>query len=163
MKQKEGKVIQSCPTLYDPMDCSPPASSVRGISQAGILEWVAIPPGDLPDPGIKPRSLALQADSLPSEPVEELVLKPRTDSKALAGAKQGEGAAHPQQTRTPQWLSGTDFSKEDEAEGCGVCDQLTDTLLIVGGEISGGISGLNIINLLDPAGLLSTCYWSACN
>ena len=36
-------VIQSWPTLYDPMDCSPPGSSVHGISQARILEWVAIP------------------------------------------------------------------------------------------------------------------------
>ena len=33
---------QSCPTLCDPMDCSPPASSVRGILQARILEWVAM-------------------------------------------------------------------------------------------------------------------------
>ena len=33
---------QSCPTLYGPMDCSPPGSSVLGISQARILEWVAI-------------------------------------------------------------------------------------------------------------------------
>ena len=40
-----------------------------GILQARILEWVAHPsPGDLPDPGIEPRSPALQADSLLSEP-----------------------------------------------------------------------------------------------
>ena len=32
----------SCPTLCDPMDCSPPGSSVHGIFQARILEWVAI-------------------------------------------------------------------------------------------------------------------------
>ena len=36
-------VIQWCPTLWDPMDCSPPGSSVHGILQASILEWVAIP------------------------------------------------------------------------------------------------------------------------
>ena len=36
-------VAQSCPILCDPMDCSPPGSSVHGISQARILEWVAIP------------------------------------------------------------------------------------------------------------------------
>ena len=42
------------------MVCSPPGSSVHGISQARILEWVAFPPpGDLPDPGIKPMSPAL--------------------------------------------------------------------------------------------------------
>ena len=35
-------VGQSCPTLCDPMDCSPPGFSVHGISQARILEWVAI-------------------------------------------------------------------------------------------------------------------------
>ena len=34
---------QSCLTLCNPMDCSPPGSSVHGILQAGILEWVAIP------------------------------------------------------------------------------------------------------------------------
>ena len=34
--------VQSCPTLCDPMDCSSPGSSVHGISQARILEWVAI-------------------------------------------------------------------------------------------------------------------------
>ena len=33
---------QLCPTLHDPMDCSPPGSSVHGILQARILEWVAI-------------------------------------------------------------------------------------------------------------------------
>ena len=64
-----GLVTMSCPTLYNPMDSSPPTSSVHGILQAIILEWVAVPsPGDLPDPGIEPRSPALQADSLPSEP-----------------------------------------------------------------------------------------------
>ena len=35
-------VAKLCPTLLDPMDCSPPGSSVHGISQARILEWVAI-------------------------------------------------------------------------------------------------------------------------
>ena len=44
--------------LISPMDCSPPGSSVRGILQARILEWVAMPPaGDLPNSGIKPMSL----------------------------------------------------------------------------------------------------------
>ena len=62
-------VAQSCLTLCDPMDYSLPGSSVHGILQARILEWVAIPfSRDLPDPGIKPRSPELQADSLPSEP-----------------------------------------------------------------------------------------------
>ena len=56
-------------TLCDCMDCSPTGSSVHGILQARILEWVAISSsGDLPDPGIEPGSSSLQADSLPSEP-----------------------------------------------------------------------------------------------
>ena len=33
---------QSCPTLHDPMDCSLPGSSVHGVFQARVLEWVAI-------------------------------------------------------------------------------------------------------------------------
>ena len=40
--RKECEVTQSCPTLCDPVDCSPPGSSVHGILQARILEWVAI-------------------------------------------------------------------------------------------------------------------------
>ena len=43
MKVKsESEVVQSCPTLSDPMDCSLPGSSVHGIFQAGVLEWGAI-------------------------------------------------------------------------------------------------------------------------
>jgi len=43
MKVKsQSEVAQSCPTLRDPMDCSPPGSSVHGIFQARVLEWGAI-------------------------------------------------------------------------------------------------------------------------
>ena len=56
-------VAQSYLTLCNPIDCSPPGSSVYGILWARILEWIAIPFSmDLPDPGIKPGSSALQAD-----------------------------------------------------------------------------------------------------
>ena len=41
--ESESEVTQSCPTLCDPVDCSPPGSSVHGSLQARILEWVAIP------------------------------------------------------------------------------------------------------------------------
>ena len=52
--------FQLCPALYDPMDCSPPDSSVHGILQARILEWAAMPSSrGLPDPGIEPKSSAL--------------------------------------------------------------------------------------------------------
>ena len=133
-KRSKSKVLvtQSYPTLCDPMDCSPPGSSVHGILQARTLEWGAVPssmgysrprdqtcvsqvsyagqegfftnsatweaicvrlvvtprtiqsigfyrpehwsgqpfssPGDLPNPGIEPRSPELQVDSLPAEP-----------------------------------------------------------------------------------------------
>ena len=57
-------VAQWCPTLCNPMVCSPLGSSVHG-----ILEWVAIAfSRDLPNPGIKSGSAALQADSSPPEP-----------------------------------------------------------------------------------------------
>ena len=52
----------------DPTDYSLPVSSVHGILQARILEWTFPSPGDLPNPGIKPRSPTLQAVSLLSEP-----------------------------------------------------------------------------------------------
>ena len=62
------KVAQSYLTLCYPMGYTLSGSSVHGILQARILEWVAIPfPGDLPNQGIEPRSPALQADSLLSE------------------------------------------------------------------------------------------------
>jgi len=61
-------VAQSCPTLCDLMDCSPPGSSVHGISQARILEWVAIFQGIFPTQGSNLHLLRLlywQPDSLP--------------------------------------------------------------------------------------------------
>ena len=59
-------VAKSCPTLSDPMDCSLPGSSVHGIIQAKILEWVAIlsSRGHLLNPGMEPASPAWQAGSL---------------------------------------------------------------------------------------------------
>ena len=61
-----GSITKSCLTLCDPMDNSPPGSSVHGILAARILEWVAISfCRDLPDPGMEPTSPAWQVDSLP--------------------------------------------------------------------------------------------------
>ena len=64
-------VTQLCPTLCDPMDCSPPGPSAQGDSTGQItgVDNHSLLPGDLPNPGIKPRSPALQADSLLSEPL----------------------------------------------------------------------------------------------
>ena len=58
------KVTQSRPTL-----CDPTGYTVHGILQVRTLEWADFPfSGDLPNPGIEPRSPTLQADSLPAEP-----------------------------------------------------------------------------------------------
>ena len=61
-------VVKSCPTPCDPVDCSPPDSSVLGILQARILEWIAIPfsRGSF---RLEPRFLMLWAESLSSEPL----------------------------------------------------------------------------------------------
>ena len=61
IKHSEVKIARLCLTLCDPME-----ATVHGILQARILEPFPSP-GDLPSPGIKPRSLALQVDSLPAE------------------------------------------------------------------------------------------------
>ena len=54
-------VFQLCPTFCGPVDCSPLGSSIHGILWARILECGAIPtPEALPNPGIQPRSPALQ-------------------------------------------------------------------------------------------------------
>ena len=80
-------VAQACPTLCNPMDRNPSGPSVHEILQARILEWVDIPrtlegvaisfPGDLPNRGTEPRSLAQQASSL-------LVLATRESHKNLS-------------------------------------------------------------------------------
>ena len=58
LKVKEREVSQLCPTLCDPVDYSPPDSSIHGIFQARILEWIAISFfRDIPDPGIELTSL----------------------------------------------------------------------------------------------------------
>ena len=66
------KLLQLCQTLCEPMDCSPPGSSVHGTLQARILEWVAMPfSRDLPHPGIEPGSPvspALAAGVFTTEP-----------------------------------------------------------------------------------------------
>ena len=75
---------QSCPTLYGPMDCSPPGSSDHGILWARILDWAAISfSRDLPHPGIKPgclKSPALAGGILTTQSL---------------GKPHGEGGPHP--------------------------------------------------------------------
>ena len=84
------KSLQLCPALCDPMDCSPPGSSVHGIPQARIPEWVAMPSSkgsaqcrDLPNTGIEPlslRSAALASEFFTSSATWEA----KTDAAAAA-------------------------------------------------------------------------------
>ena len=73
MKVKsESEVTQWCPTFCDPMDYSLSGSPSMGFSRQEYWSGLPFPsPGDLPYPGIEPGSPALQADSLPTEPLGE--------------------------------------------------------------------------------------------
>ena len=69
------KLLHSCSTLCSPIDCSPPGSSIHGILQAEYGSGLPCPPpGDLPDPGIKPTapiSPKLSGRFLTTEPLEK--------------------------------------------------------------------------------------------
>ena len=92
----KSEIAQSCLTLCNPRDCSLPGSFVHGIFWARVLPS----PGDLPDPGIKPRSPTLQADALPSEPpgnqdrllfIGQRMEKGSSSSKGTFSQKEGGG------------------------------------------------------------------------
>ena len=75
-----GLAAKSCPTLCDPVDCSPPGSLSMGFSRQEYWKGLTFPsPGDCPDPGIELGSPALQVDSLPTElqrkPLEGIMLR----------------------------------------------------------------------------------------
>ena len=81
--------LQSCLTLCGPVDCNLPISSVHGILQARILEWVAMPSfRGLPDPGIEPASLmspALAWASLVIQMAKNLPAVQETQVQSLGG------------------------------------------------------------------------------
>ena len=87
----KSEVAQSCLTLWDPVDCSPPGSSVHGIPQARILEWVAI---SFSKGSSRPRDQTqvsrVEADALTSEPPG----KPRVPSNT-----------NPEKLHYPLWSS----------------------------------------------------------
>ena len=85
------KSLQLCPTLCDPMDCSPPGASIHGIFQARVLEWVAIA-FSLGDPS---PSLMKQQNSLPW-PLWEDVYNPRNSSDIPGREHQGESGLRTQ-------------------------------------------------------------------
>ena len=89
-KESESEVAQSCSTLCDPVDCSPPGSSWQwdspgkstGVGCQFLLQ------GNLSDTGIKPRSPALQADALTSEPPgKQYIMRNAGLEEAQAGIK----------------------------------------------------------------------------
>ena len=93
--RSEVKGAQSCPTLCDPLDSSPPGSSVHGTLQARILEngkeWLPfLSPGDLPNSGMEPRSSTLQVDSLPAEPPRKPTRQHKLENKEFCTV-QGAG------------------------------------------------------------------------
>ena len=96
------------PILYSPMDCNSPRSSVHGILQARILEWVAIfsSRGSSPNPGVNLSLWQWQADSLPLSHLESF--GPRHfDLKAFRESRWDEPALsdpyahHPEASETP--------------------------------------------------------------
>ena len=68
-KKKESQVVQLCPTLLQPHGLAYQTPPSMRFSKQECWSGLPFPsPGDLPDPGIKPQSPALQADAFPSEP-----------------------------------------------------------------------------------------------
>ena len=66
---KGSELTQSCPTLCDPWTVAHQALPSKGFSRQGYWSGLPLPsPGELPNPGIKPKSPALRACALPSEP-----------------------------------------------------------------------------------------------
>ena len=72
------KSFQSCPTLCDPMDCSPPGSYVHGILQARILEWVTIPSSR---GSSQPRDQTCNSYKLPQNPLQIVDCPPSKEMK----------------------------------------------------------------------------------
>ena len=69
----DGVRAQSCLTLCDPTDCNPPGSSIHGVLQSGILEWVALfYSRGSSNPGIETESLASPASQVDSLPLYHL-------------------------------------------------------------------------------------------
>ena len=95
------QAFQSCPSLGDPMYCSPSGSSVHGSLQECWSGLPCPPPGDLPNLGIDPRSPALQADSLPlsyqGSPIQRACARAHTHTHTHTHTR-----AHSIVKRTPQ-------------------------------------------------------------
>ena len=97
------------------MDCSPPGSSVHGILQPRILEWVAIPySGDLPDPGIKPTSPALAGGFFATSTTGEA---PPVSSPCTTSVKSGNTEKTPLASGTPFPEDGSEIFTTEKGAG----------------------------------------------
>ena len=75
--KSESEIAQSCPTLCDPMDCSPPGSSIHGICQARVLEWGPSPsPRKIPYPTLTLNSPGNTKDIVESNPRDQITPRP---------------------------------------------------------------------------------------
>ena len=110
-------VAQSCPTPCDPMDCSPSGSSVHGILQARVVEWVAIPFSRGSSwTRDQTQVSSLQADSLSSEPPGKPLEWNFVRRQFCPAAELGEGRRKPNGAGAP-WEGGHLREAEPEVEG----------------------------------------------
>ena len=108
-------VTQSCLTLCHPMDCSPPGSSLHGILQARILEWVAISASRGTSPRILTCISCIEAVSLQSEPPGKLLVILEMGPENISPLPVGsilyivvKGLRHPLHRRARHWASLSD-------------------------------------------------------
>ena len=115
--------LLSCPTLCDPMDCSPPGSSVRGIFQAGILEWVAISSSRGSSHPRGQTCVSCIADGFfTTKPLGEALRLPTDEATACALYIEGEIPADMQRTsflgvKLPPVFPALDWLRSDPLEG----------------------------------------------
>ena len=101
MKVKsESEVAQSCPTLSDPMDCSPPGSPIHGIFQARVLEWGAI--------AFSVGFVTEHKFMCPTQEVKQNGTSVGSRERFIAGPCKETGGCCPQ-VQTPQRVSGKPF------------------------------------------------------
>ena len=107
----DSEVAQSCPTLWDPMDCCPPGSSIHGILQARILEWIAClfargSSQSRDQTQVSCHLLRISSDSSPSEPPVNPYYSCRGGEKFFPSTLPGfHWDPHPHPLHHSNWLA----------------------------------------------------------